>query len=59
MALPAEVLLKKLPPEGDWSFEQQGAYTVATDKSGKHGTVYFDRKGNASSRATTGLIPHG
>jgi len=37
MAQPEAVLLAKLPPDGDWSFEQQGAYTVATDKSGKHG----------------------
>ncbi len=59
MALPAAELLKKLAPDGDWSFEQQGQYTVATDKTGKHGVVYFDRTGNASSRATTGLSPHG
>lgn len=59
MAQPASELLKKLPPDGDWSFQQQGAYTVATDRSGKNGTFYFDRKGNASSRATTRLSPHG
>lgn len=59
MAQPPDVLLAKLPPDGDWSFEQQGQYTVATDKSGKHGIVYFDRNGNPSSRATAGLSPHG
>jgi hypothetical protein len=58
MAQPAAVLLKKLAPDGDWSFTQEGAYTVATDKSGKNGVVYFDRNGNPSSRATTGLSPH-
>lgn len=59
MPLPAADLLKKLPPDGDWSFVQQGAYTVATDQTGKYGVFYFDRKGNPSSRASTGLSPHG
>jgi len=52
MAQPEAVLLAKLPPDGDWSFEQQGAYTVATRQIGQARIIYFEPQRQPSSRAT-------